>query len=115
MNDSEREQRWSRLAALLVAVHAPALATARRLCRSAADGDDLYARTVLRAFEQLHTLRDESKFRSWFFATMLSRHRSRSRLRFWRRFVPLDEAFPAGAEPQGEDGARRSDDAWRAS
>jgi RNA polymerase sigma-70 factor, ECF subfamily len=114
MNVRERELRWSLLVALLEPVHGPALATARRLCRTSADGDDLYAEAVLRAFDKLHTLRDESRFRSWFFATMLSRHRSRSRLRFWRRFVPLDEAFPAGAEPVGEDGSSWADDRWRA-
>ena len=114
MNVRERELHWSRLVALLEPVHGPALATARRLCRTSADGDDLYAEAVLRAFDKLHTLRDESRFRSWFFATMLSRHRSRSRLRFWRRFVPLDEAFPAGAEPVGEDGSSWADDRWRA-
>lgn len=114
MNTEERELRWARLVALLEPVHGPALATARRLCRTAADGDDLYAETVLRAFDKLHTLRDESRFKSWFFATLLSRHRSRSRLRFWRRFVPLDEAFPAGAEPVGVDGSDWADDAWRA-
>ena len=114
MNDIERAHRWARLAALLEPVHAPALATARRLCRTPADGDDLYADTVLRAFEKLHTLRDESRFKPWFFATLLSRHRSRIRLRFWRRFVPLDDAFPAGTEPAGEDGSRWDDDARRA-
>ena len=114
MNVEERELRWARLVALLEPVHRPALVTARRLCRTAADGDDLYAEAMLRAFEKLHTLRDESRFKSWFFATLLSRHRSRSRLRFWRRFVPLDEAFPAGAEPVGADGSGWSDDAWRA-
>jgi RNA polymerase sigma-70 factor (ECF subfamily) len=114
MNAEERELRWARLIALLEPVHGPALATSRRLARTRADGDDLYAEAVLRAFEKLHTLRDESRFRPWFFATLLSRHRSRSRVRFWRRFVSLDEAFPAGAEPVGADGTRWADDAWRA-
>ena len=114
MNAQERERRWVRLTRLLEPVHGPALATARRLCRTAADGEDLYADTVLHAFDKLHALRDESRFKGWFFATMLSRHRSRSRLKFWRRFVPFDEAFPAGTEPTGEDGAHWSDDARRA-
>ncbi len=114
MNAEERELRWARLVVLLEPVHGPAVATARRLCRTTADGDDLYSEAVLRAFDKLHTLRDESRFRSWFFATLLSRHRSRSRLRFWRRFVPLDEAFPAGAEPAGADGSSWTDEAWRA-
>ena len=114
MNAQERERRWERLTRLLVPVHGPALATARRLCRTSVDGEDLYADTVLHAFEKLHTLREESRFKGWFFAILLSRHRSRTRLKFWRRFVPLDEAFPAGTEPTGEDGARWSDEARRA-
>ena len=114
MNEQERERRWVLLARLLEPVHGPALATARRLCRTAADGEDLYADTVLHAFDKLHALREESRFKGWFFATLLSRHRSRSRLKFWRRFVPFDEAFPAGTEPPGEDGSRWSDDARRA-
>jgi len=113
MNEADRARRWARLATLLAPVHAPALATARRLCRTPADGDDLYADSVIRAFDKLHTLRDESRFRPWFFATMLSRFRSRTRLRFWRRFVPMDDAFPAGTEPAGEDGSRWSDDRVR--
>jgi RNA polymerase sigma-70 factor (ECF subfamily) len=115
MNAESTDARWKRLAALLEPVHDQALATARRLCRSSADGDDLYQESVLRAFEKLHTLRDESRFRSWFYATLLSRHRSRFRSAFWRRLVPWDEAFPDGREPVGEDGARRNEEAWRAS
>jgi hypothetical protein len=57
---------------------------------------------VLRAYERLHDLRDESKFRSWFFATLLSIHRSRRRR---RATVSLEEAWPRGGEPAGEDGS----------
>jgi RNA polymerase sigma factor (sigma-70 family) len=74
--------------------------------RSRGDGDDLYQESVLRAFEKLHTLRDEARFRSWFYATLLSRHRSRSRRWFWKRQVPLEVAFAGDAEPAGEDGGR---------
>jgi RNA polymerase sigma-70 factor (ECF subfamily) len=92
------------LIALLEPFHEQAMATARRLCRSAPDGDDLYQETVLRAYEKLHTLRDESRFRPWFYATLLSRHRSRARRSFWRRFLPWEAAFPDGLEPAGESG-----------
>jgi len=105
MKTRDHEATWERLSALLGPIHEGALATARRLCRSAADGDDLYQESVLRAFEKLHTLRDESRFRAWFYATMLSRHRNRYRRVFWKRQVSLDEAFPDGREPVGEDGA----------
>src|SRR5262249_52778056 len=97
--NTRTDERWERLIALLEPVHRQAVATARRLSRSAAEGDDLYQETVLQAFEKLHTLRDPSRFRSWFYATLLNRHRSRWRRSFWRRFVPWDAAFPEGAEP----------------
>ncbi len=104
MND-RTEARWARLIALLEPIHHQATATARRLCRSQAEGDDLYQEAVVRAFDKLHTLRDETRFRSWFFATLLSRHRTRVRRSFWRRFLPWEAAFPNGAEPAGEDGS----------
>jgi RNA polymerase sigma-70 factor (ECF subfamily) len=114
MDVAEVAERWKRLIGLLGPIHEQAVATSRRLCRSAADGDDLYQETVLRAFAKLHTLRNESRFRSWFFATLLSRHRSRHRLRFWRRLVPLEEAFPPGRDPVGVDGSSWDEEARRA-
>lgn len=108
------EADWERLAELLGPIHGGALATARRLGRSRADGDDLYQEAVLRAFDKLHTLRDASRFRAWFYAVLLSRHRSRSRRPFWKRHVPMDDAFAGGREPIGEDGARWSDERRRA-
>ena len=97
------EDRWERLLRLLGPIHGQAAGTARRLSRSADEGDDLYQESVLRAYERLHDLRDESKFRSWFFATLLSIHRSRRRRRVT---VSLEEAWPKGGEPAGEDGSK---------
>jgi RNA polymerase sigma-70 factor (ECF subfamily) len=102
------EARWQRLISLLAPIHEQAAATARRLCRSAADGDDLYQETVLRVFGKLHTLRDESHFRSWFYAVLLNHHRTRYRRSFWRRFLPWDEAFPEDG-PAGDDGGVHAD------
>jgi RNA polymerase sigma-70 factor (ECF subfamily) len=107
-------ERWDRLLESLEPIHEQAAATARRLCRSAADGDDLYQEALLRAFNKLHSLNDPSRFRSWFYAILISVHRSRSRRSFWRRFVPIEECFRDGAEPAGEDGARGPEEAWRA-
>jgi len=97
------EDRWERLLRLLGPIHEQAAGTARRLSKSADEGDDLYQESVLRAFERLHDLRDESKFRSWFFATLLSIHRTRRRR---RATVSLEEAWPRGGEPAGEDGSK---------
>ena len=89
---------------LLEPIHHQALATARRLCRSPSDGDDLYHEALLRAFDKLHGLRDESRFRSWFFAVLLSRHRSSMRRASWRRLLPWHDAFPRGTDPIAADG-----------
>jgi RNA polymerase sigma-70 factor (ECF subfamily) len=111
---ADPEARWRRLLSLLAPIHGQAAATARRLSRSDADGDDLYQETVLRAFEKLHTLRDESRFRSWFYATLLNRHRTRHRRSFWHRFLPWEEAFPDGDGPVGEAGEDRQERAQQA-
>jgi RNA polymerase sigma factor (sigma-70 family) len=98
-----------RLMALLTPLHDRARATARRLCRSDAEGDDLFQETVLRAFDRLDELRDEDRFPAWFFAILLSVHRGRHRRHFWRRLLPLKEARePArAAEADRVDGAER--------
>jgi RNA polymerase sigma-70 factor (ECF subfamily) len=104
MSPRAEAERWERLMQLLAPIHAQAARVARRLCRSTEEGDDLYQETVLRAFDKLDGLRDESKFRSWFYATLLSRHRSR-----WRRArrdpLPIEGALDSGREPAGEDGS----------
>src|SRR5262249_35144997 len=78
--------------ALLLPVHNRARLTARRLCRSAADGDDLFQETVIRALLKLPTLRDELRFKEWFYTVLLSVHRNRARRSFWRRLVPLGDS-----------------------
>jgi RNA polymerase sigma-70 factor (ECF subfamily) len=94
-----KQARADRLIALLGPVHEAAQVTARRLCRSHADGDDLFQETVLRALDQIGTLRDEARFRGWFYAVMVSVHRARHRRRFWRRLLSLDELTFEPARP----------------
>lgn len=95
---------WKRLLDLLAPFHGQAAATARRLGRSAADGDDLFQEAVLRAWEKLPSLREESRFRSWFYSVLLTVHRNRSRRSFWRRLISIEEAGLPGIDPAGEDG-----------
>jgi RNA polymerase sigma-70 factor (ECF subfamily) len=92
MPNEEEEGPAARLMALLAPHHDAARATARRLCRSNADGDDLFQEAVLRAFDKLGELRDEGRFRAWFYAVLLSVHRALHRRSFWRRLSPLEEA-----------------------
>ena len=104
MKDQDYRRRWQRLTRLLEPIHEQAARTARHLGRSTGDGDDLYQEAVLRAFRKLSGLRDESRFRSWFFAVLLSVHRSRARRSFWRRFLPLAGPDGAGEEAVPERG-----------
>jgi RNA polymerase sigma-70 factor (ECF subfamily) len=108
MDPDANTARWDRLIRLLQPFHRQAMTTARRLSRSIQDGDDLYQESVLRAFEKLDGLRDEARFRSWFFALLLSRHRSR--VRRPRRTSPLEEIVGRPDEPAGESGTAREEE-----
>jgi RNA polymerase sigma-70 factor (ECF subfamily) len=108
-----RDARWRRLTELLDPIHRAAAGTARRLAGSSEEGDDLLQEAVIRAYERLDGLRDETRFRPWFFAVLLSLHRSRCRRAFWRRFLPLGEAFAGGTEPAVEP-ETGEDEWWRA-
>src|SRR5262245_63271319 len=101
----------ARLLALLGPVHDGARRTARRLARSVAEGDDLFQEAALRALERLGDLRDEARFKAWFYQVLLSVHRNRARRAFWRRFLPLsvERNAPRAPDPSGDDGTRWED------
>jgi len=107
MSHEAPPESWRRLMELLAGVHEQAAATARRLSRGPAEGDDLYQEAVLRAHQKLSSLRDESRFRAWFYAVLLSIHRNRTRAGFWRRFLSLEDPAMGTWEPAGHDGIRR--------
>jgi RNA polymerase sigma-70 factor, ECF subfamily len=79
-------QRFRRL---LEPVHDRAQVFARAICRSRADGDDLFQEALLRALDKLDGLRDDAAFRYWLYRVIISVHRNRYRRAFWRRLVPL--------------------------
>jgi RNA polymerase sigma-70 factor, ECF subfamily len=89
------EPSQERLRRLIEPVHERALAFARCLCRSRADGDDLYQEALLRVLGKLDGLRDDGAFRAWLYRVIISVHRNRCRRAFWRRLLPLgDPAAP---------------------
>jgi RNA polymerase sigma-70 factor (ECF subfamily) len=98
---------WDELLVLLAPVHDEAVLFARRIARSASDGDDLFQEAVVRAGLKLATLRETGRFRAWFHQVIVSVHRSRSRRGFWRRVVSSDapEAARRVAELAGEETA----------
>lgn len=106
----ENEITWRRFWGLFAPLHDGALVTARRLCRHGDEGNDLLQEAILRAFEKLHTLRDEERFRSWFYAVLLSVHRTRARRSFWKRFLSLEGQREQGFDPVGGDLRRQTED-----
>jgi RNA polymerase sigma-70 factor (ECF subfamily) len=77
------------------------------------EGDDLFQEAVVRAFDRLHTLREETRFRAWFYAVLLSLHRTRSRWGFWRRFAPLEPVLSGEIQIAGEDGRATEGERFR--
>ncbi len=97
---SDPPARWERLLALLAPEHDRFRMTARRLARTASEGDDLFHEALLRAYHKLSSLRDEGHFRGWFYAVLFSVHRSRCRRAFWRRFLSLEKEVDRGFDPE---------------
>jgi RNA polymerase sigma-70 factor (ECF subfamily) len=114
MSKDGTPESWRRLIALLEPFHDQAVATARRLSRGPDEGDDLFQEAVLRAHGRLTSLRDESRFRAWFYSILLSVHRNRWRGAFWRRFLSLEDLVVRGWEPAGSDGTALESDRLRA-
>jgi RNA polymerase sigma-70 factor (ECF subfamily) len=69
-----------------------ALKYSRALCAnwSASDAKDVLQDSLLKGMENLEGLRDESKFRSWFFKIITREFYSSIRKHFWKRFLPLE-------------------------
>jgi RNA polymerase sigma-70 factor, ECF subfamily len=88
-----RHERFERL---IEPIHNSALAFARSISRSRADGDDLFQEAIVRALDRVDQLRDDAAFRYWLYRVIVSVHRNRCRKEFWRRLIPLggDERAP---------------------
>ena len=102
MEARQPDESWTRLIGYLGPIHDAVRGTARRLARDPAEGDDLFQEAVLRAHRKLSTLRHPDRFRGWFYAVLLSVHRSRSRRKSWRRFLSLEGEMARGFDPAGE-------------
>jgi RNA polymerase sigma-70 factor, ECF subfamily len=100
------ESSRDRFRRLMEPVHARCAAFARGLCRSRADGDDLYQETLLRAFSRIDTLRDEGAFRTWLFRIVVTVHRNHARRAWLRRWMPFHDD---SGEPSAESDYRTSD------
>lgn len=107
-------ERWQRLMLLLEPVYERTLTLARRLSSSMVDGDDLFQEGVLRAHDKLDALRDQDRFAAWFYAVLLSVHRSRARRAVLHRLFSLEREMPAGFDVPGADGSAEAEERRRA-
>jgi RNA polymerase sigma-70 factor (ECF subfamily) len=101
-------QRQQQFLDLLMPVYPKALAYAQTITGSLIDGEDLVSDAVLRAYAGFARLRDQGRFREWFFAILLNRFRNlynRARL-----FNLTLVAEPAGSQYFWEATARTSSD-----
>ena len=64
----------------------------RALCSgsSKAEAEDILHQALLKAFEKIDSLKDEGKFRSWFFQIITRCFYTAVRKPFWSRFVSLN-------------------------
>lgn len=76
-----------------------ALKYCKALCskHSLDDAEDVLQQSLLKALENFGSLKDNSKFRSWFFKIITNEFFNFIRKSFWKRFLPL-ESVPAAAE-----------------
>ena len=70
-----------------------ALKYSRALCAtwSADDAEDVLQQSFLLALENFESLKDTSKFRSWFFKIITTTFYSSIRKHFWKKFLPIDD------------------------
>jgi RNA polymerase sigma-70 factor (ECF subfamily) len=98
--DRNRDLFWE----LLEPEHPRVRAFCRRLAGDRDRGDDLCQEVLLAAWRRFQTLREPARFKAWLYRIVLNRHRNTCRSRFWRRFVPMEDAIGNGAGP--DPGAR---------
>ena len=55
------------------------------------DAEDLFQNTLIKGFQNIEALEDETKFKSWIFTIATREYVSIYRSSFWKRFLPLGE------------------------
>jgi RNA polymerase sigma-70 factor, ECF subfamily len=55
------------------------------------DAEDLFQNTLIKGFQNIETLEDFTKFKSWIFTIATREYVSMYRSSFWKRFLPLKE------------------------
>lgn len=97
---------------LLKPCYSDALKYCRSLCakRSTDDAEDVLQLSLIKGLENIGSLSEHSKFRSWFFKIITREFYSFIRKDFWRKFLPIDSGDLAANIPEIFDRSKQSDD-----
>lgn len=96
---------------LLKPLYNDAIKYSKALCAgwSPDDAEDVLQQSLLLAMENFGSLRDTTKFRSWFFKIITTTFYSSIRKHFWKKFLPLDDNPNIAAMPEVFDRAEETD------
>lgn len=88
-----------------------ALKYSRALCASWSpdDAEDVLQQSLLLALENFSSLKDTSKFRSWFFKIITTTFYSSVRKHFWKKFLPSDAHHNIPEMPEVFDRAEQNE------
>jgi RNA polymerase sigma-70 factor, ECF subfamily len=94
---------------LLKPVYSDVVRYCRAMCRNGNpdDAEDILQNTLVKGYEKLYMLNDETKFKNWIFSIATREHKTFLRSHFWKRFLPLAGAHHEYGETPVYD---RSDD-----
>ncbi len=97
---------------LLKPCYSDALKYCKALCakRSLDDAEDVLQLSLLKGMENIESLSEPSKFRSWFFKIITREFYSYIRKDFWRKFLPIDSGDLAADIPEVFDRGKQSDE-----
>jgi RNA polymerase sigma-70 factor (ECF subfamily) len=77
---------------LLKPVYSDIVKFCKYLCRgiSVDDAKDVFQHSMLKAYENFGSLKDDTKFKSWIFTIVSRETKNYYRNNFWKKFLPLD-------------------------
>ncbi|MBZ0202597.1 MAG: RNA polymerase sigma factor [Ignavibacteria bacterium] len=96
---------------LLEPLYNDAVKYSKALCAgwSPDDAEDVLQQSLLLAMENFGSLRDTSKFRSWFFKIITTTFYTSIRKHFWKKFLPLDDNPNVASMPEVYDRTESND------
>jgi len=104
--ESYSERFWQ----LLEPEYDEAMMFCRKLTASRDQGDDLFQDSLLAAYTNFRSLRDEAAFRPWLYRIIINGFRSQTRRPWWRRVTGLTQSVQdtqASPDPSNALAARR--------